>query len=283
MKGIEMMDNFKLVTDSACELDDDLIKFFDAETVPFSMMLENVNYIDDDHLDVRNFVKAMKQSKHVPKSACPSPEAFAEKFRKAKNVFCTTISSHLSGCYNSAMLAKEMVEQEGGHRVHIFDSWSATAGEIAICIKIKECIEAHMDYDAVVEKVTEFRNGMRTFFILESLDNLIKNGRMNKIVGYVASAMSLRPIMTAPGGEIKLFEKARGSVRAFTRLVELIGECHKDFSDRTLVITHCNNERQASFIKAEAQKLYNFKDICVMPTRGLASMYADNGGVVIAF
>ena len=126
------------------------------------MMLENVNYIDDDHLDVRNFVKAMKQSKHVPKSACPSPEAFAEKFRKAKNVFCTTISSHLSGCYNSAMLAKEMVEQEGGHRVHIFDSWSATAGEIAICIKIKECIEAHMDYDAVVEKVTEFRNGMRT-------------------------------------------------------------------------------------------------------------------------
>lgn len=278
------MDNFTLVADSCCEIIPALEEFFAPVPVPFSMLLDGVNYTDDSALDIPRFVAAIQASKHVPKSACPSPDAFAERFRKAMNVFAVTLSGKLSGSYNSAMIAKELVESEDPRRkVHVFDSQSASAGEIAISLKIRECIEANMDFDAIVAKVSAFISEMKTLFILENLDTLIKNGRMNKIVGYVASVMSMRPIMCAEHGEIKLLEKARGSVRAFTRLVDLIGENCTNFADRTLVITHCNNERQANFIKAEAQKRYNFKAIHICPTRGLSSMYANDGGVIIAF
>lgn len=278
------MDDFKLVSDSCNDLPADLAEYFRAELIPFSMLLENVSYVDNHSLDIAKWLAAMDASKHVPKSACPSPEAYAEKFREAMHVFSISISSKLSGSYNSALLAKEIVEQENpARRVHVFDSESASAGQIAIAIKIKECIEAKMDFDSLVEKVSAFVKEMKTFFILENLDTLIKNGRMSRIVGYVASAMSLRPIMRAENGEIKLHEKARGSVRAFTRLVDIIGEHCSDFSDRTLVVTHCNNDRQANFIKAEAKKRYGFKDVVVAQTGGLSTMYANEGGVIISF
>ncbi|MEM1484647.1 DegV family protein [Oscillospiraceae bacterium PP1C4] len=276
--------DYKLVVDSCCELIPELKNSMQAESVPLSMLLEGVNYIDDDTLDVPQFIKAMKNSKHVAKSACPSPDAYAEKYRKAMEIFAITISSKLSGSHNSATVGKQIAEKENPlRRVHVFDSMSASAGEIAIGLKIKECVEANMDFDAIVAKVTSFTQEMKTFFILENLDTLIKAGRMGRIIGYVASAMSLRPIMTAEHGEIKLYEKARGSVRAFTRLVDIIGECCTNFADRTLVITHCNNERQANFIKAEAQRLYDFKAIKIAATRGLSSMYTNEGGVIIAF
>ena len=274
----------KLVADSSCELIPELEESLAAETVPFSMMVDGVNYIDHAGMDLAHFLTAMRQSKHVPKSACPSPDAFFAKCGQAANTFLVTISSKLSGCYNSALLAQKLAEEAyPGKRVHVFDSQSASAGEIAVALKIKECVEAHLDMDAIIEKVTAFIHEMRTFFILESLDNLIKNGRMSKLTGYAASLMSLRPIMTADAGEIRLAEKARGSVRAFSRLADMIGECRTNFSDRTLVITHCNNERQATFLHAEALKRYNFKAIHVIPTRGLSSMYANEGGVIIAF
>lgn len=276
--------DYKLIVDSCCELVPSLKNTMDAESVPLSITLEGVSYIDDETLSIPHFLKAMKASKHMPKSACPSPEAYAEKFRKAKHTFAVTISSRLSGSHNSAIVGKQIAEKEDSQRrVHVFDSLSASAGELAVSLKIKECIDANMDFDAVVKKVTSFINDMKTFFIVENLDTLIKSGRMSRIVGYVASAMSLRPIMEGNRGEIKLYEKARGSVRAFTRLIDIIGECCTDFADRTLVITHCNNERQANFIKSEAQKRYGFKAVQVVSAGGISSMYANEGGVIIAF
>lgn len=275
---------YKLVADSCCELVPALTGPLNARTAPLTILLDDVSYVDDDSMDIPRFLAAMKQSRHIPKSVCPAPDVWARLFLEAKEVFAVTLSSKLSGSYNSAMVAREMVESEHpGHRVHVFDSLSASAGEIAVGIRIKECAEAGMAFDEIVREVTAFIHGMKTYFIVENLDTLIKAGRMGRLTGYVASAMSLRPIMMGDAGEIKLYEKARGSVRAFTRLVDIIGERRSNFSDRTLVITHCNNERQAHFIRAEAARRYNFKEIVVAPTRGISTMYANEGGVIIAF
>ncbi len=274
---------YKLVVDSCCELIPEL-QSLNPESAPLSMLLDGVSYIDDDLLNINHFISAMRSSKSTPKSACPSPEVFAQKFRKGMNVFAVTISSKLSGSYNSALIgAKMAMEDCPERRIHVFDSLSASAGEIAVGLKIKECVDLKMDFDSIVKTVTEFIDGMKTFFILDTLETLIKAGRVSRIAGYAASVMSLRPIMCADHGMIRLYEKARGSVRAFTRLVDLIGESCTNFADRTLVITHCNNERQAHFIKAEAQRRFHFKDIKVTSTRGLSTMYANEGGVIIAF
>lgn len=281
------MEEYKLIADSCCELTDQLRESeLHAETVPLSILLGDTNYVDDLTMDVPAFIEHMRRTKKAPVSSCPPPDFYLEKMREAVHSFAVTISSKLSGSYNSALNAAAMLREEdtdGRHKVHVFDSLSASAGEIAISLKIQELVAQRLDFEAIIERTTAFIKDMKTFFILENLDTLIKAGRMSRITGYVATTMSLRPIMTAELGEIKLFEKARGSVRAFTRLVDIIGEKRTNFSEHTLVITHCNNERQAKFIKAEALKRYTFKDIVVQPTRGLSTMYANEGGVIIAF
>ena len=278
--------DYKLIADSCCELTEELRQSdLQAETVPLTILLDDVNYVDDHTLDIPGFLASLKKSKHAPTSACPPPDLYLEKFKQAAHTFAVTLSSKLSGSYNSAINAMEMLAEETQDKqVHVFDSLSASAGELAICLKIQELVAQRLDFDAIVEKVSAYISEMKTFFILENLDTLIKAGRMSRITGYVASTMSLRPIMTAERGEIKLFEKARGSVRAFTRLADIIGEhCIGRMSEKTLVITHCNNERQAKFLRAEAQRRYDFKDVVVLPTRGISTMYANEGGVIIAF
>lgn len=275
---------YKLVADSCCELVPALTGPLNARTAPLTILLDDVSYVDDDSMDIPRFLAAMKQSRHIPKSACPAPDVWARLFLEAKEVFAVTLSSKLSGSYNSAMVAREMVESEHpGHRVHVFDSLSASAGEIAVGIRIKECAEAGMAFDEIVREVTAFIHGMKTYFIVENLDTLIKAGRMGRLTGYVASAMSLRPIMMGDAGEIKLYEKARGSVRAFTKA----GRHHRRAAEQFLrphPRHHPLQQRTAgAFHPRGGRRRYNFKEIVVAPTRGISTMYANEGGVIIAF
>ena len=140
------MQDFKLVSDSCCDLTPELASFFNGEMVPFSMLLENINYTDDDSLDIGHWLAAMKASKSVPKSACPPPEAFAQKMRKSSIVFGSMITSKLSGAYNSACMARDIVKKESPDKqIHIFDSKSASAGQLAVACKLRDCIQAGMD------------------------------------------------------------------------------------------------------------------------------------------
>jgi fatty acid-binding protein DegV len=100
----------------------------------------------------------------------------------------------------------------------------------------------------------------------------------------VASILSIKAIMGAtPEGTIKLVEKARGYKKAFERFIEIIGEEGEKLEEKILSIAHCNCPNRAQEFKEEIKKRYNFKDIVIVPTAGLSSTYADDGGIVIAF
>ncbi|MEG0457357.1 MAG: DegV family protein, partial [Oscillospiraceae bacterium] len=121
-------------------------------------------------------------------------------------------------------------------------------------------------------------------FVLENLDNLVKNGRMNKITGTLATVMNIRPILGSDAnGNIASYSKSRGSIQALEKLCGLIGKHATSTSDKTLVITHCNNNEGAKTFEKLVEKFYKFKDIIILPTRGLSSMYANEGGIIIAF
>lgn len=273
----------KLIVDSCCDLTDDLKTAPDIEQVPLSIVVDGASYIDDSSLNMTLFMDALKNSHTFPKSACPAPYLYAEAYQNAESAFVVTLSSKLSGSYESAMAALRLEqESESPHKIHVFDSRSAAAGELAVALKIRECAAENLPFETTVKAVEEYIAGMHTFFVLENLDTLIKAGRMSRITGYVASAMAMRPIMTAENGEIRLHEKIRGSVRAFTRLVEVIGEACPHPEERTLAITHCGNEPRARFIATEARRM-GFRNVVVANTGGISSLYANAGGVVVAF
>lgn len=275
----------KIVADSSCDLNNDLRKQMNIELVPLKLQLENKTYIDDNNLDVRAYVKDMSQCKTAPKTACPSPEDYIKRYKGEESVFVVTLSSKLSGSYNSAELARSIYFDEIGNKfIHVFDSLSASVGQTLISIKIQDLAKLNISEIDIVEKVTNYIKEMKTFFLLESLDHLAKAGRLNPIIAKVASMLSIKPIMgSTDEGSIRLVEKARGYKKAFSRFVDIIGEEGKNLEDKILGIAHCNCLDRALNFKEEVLKKYNFRDIVIVEMNGLSSTYADDCGLVIAF
>ncbi|RCW48812.1 MULTISPECIES: DegV family protein [unclassified Halanaerobium] len=276
--------NAKIIVDSCCDLTEEIKKRFDISIVPLSINVNNRTIVDDEKMDRDYLLNQMKNSAEVPKTASPSPELFLEEYKNHDNIFVVTISSKLSSSYQNAELAKKLFLNETEDKfIHVFNSLSASAGETMIAVKIGELIEKNLSSGDIVAKVEEYISEMETLFVLDSLDNLIKAGRMNKVKGKIASFFSIKPILGGNEGAIELFDKVRGSKRAFRRLVEMIGERGKKLEDKILGIAHCNAEERAEYLKEEAEKLYNFRDIVIVKTAGISTVYANEGGVVIAF
>ncbi len=274
----------KIVADSSCDMNEDLKNRMDVSLVPFKIDIDSNSYIDDQNIDVYKMVNDMKASPNPIKTSCPSPGDFAKEYKDAENIFVVTISEQLSGTYNSAILAKEMILEEFQNKfIHVFNSKSASIGETLVALKIKECIDEKLSNNQIVEKVEKFIEEMKTYFISEDLSNLIKNGRISKTKGLIINALNIKPIMRANNeGNIEMVDKARGSKKAFKRLVEIVGESGVKFEERILAISHANALQKAIDLKEDLKK-FNFKEILIVETKGLSTGYVNDGGIIIAF
>lgn len=275
----------KIVADSCCDLNQELRKQMNIKIAPLTIQLDGQVYKDDEHLDIDSFIAKMRASSEIPKTACPSPKEFMDAYKGEESVFVVTLSSALSGTYKSAVLARDMFLEEAQKKfIHVFDSFSASVGETLISLKISEMTKKSLEDSQIVEKVNEYIKGMKTFFMLETLENLVKAGRISPIVAKVTSILNVRPIMAGTEeGTIKVHEKVIGAKRAFKRFIEVIGEGETNFEDRILGIAHCNCLEKALEFKNEVLKRYKFKDIIIVKTAGISSVYANEGGLVIAF
>lgn len=274
---------YKIVADSSCDLNKELEEKLNVSLVPFKIDIDDHSYIDDENIDVAEMTKNMLASPNPVKTSCPSPGNFVAQYEGGKNVFVVTISSQLSGTYNSAILAKDMVMENIPEKfIHVFNSKSASVGETLTAFKIKQCIDEKLSNSQIVEKVEHFINNMKTFFISDDLSNLIKNGRISKTKGLIISALNIVPVMGAEEGNIVLIDKARGSKRAFKKLAQIISESGVNFEERVLAISHADALQKALDLKEELKKL-NFKDIIIVQTKGLSTAYVNDGGVIVSF
>ncbi|WHH60598.1 DegV family protein [Petroclostridium sp. X23] len=274
----------KIVADSCCDLNEDIKKEVNIAIAPLTIQLEGMTYRDDQYLDIDRFIKKMRNSKELPKTACPSPQEFIEQYKGEESVFVVTLSSALSGTYKSAMLAKEMFLEDIGNKfIHIFDSLSASVGETLISLKIDEFIKKGHGEPEIVEKVNKYIQDMKTFFMLETLESLVKAGRIHPLVAKVSTVLNIKPIMTTAEGSIKLHEKVIGAKKAFRRFVEVVGEQGVHLEDKVLGIAHCNCLDKALAFKEEVLKRYKFKDIIIVKTAGISTVYANEGGLIVVF
>lgn len=277
--------DIKIVADSSCDLSLEMKNELNVNIAPLKIEVEGKKFIDDENIDVKQLITDMKKAKSAPKTACPSPEDYMNLYKGNESVFVITLSSKLSGSYNSAVLAKDLfVEDVAKKFIHVFDSCSASAGETLIALKINELAKMNLLEHEIVEKVSNYIKEMKTFFLLESLDHLAKAGRLNPIITKLANVLSIKPIMGATeDGTIRLVEKTRGYKKAFKRFIDVIGEEGTNLEEKILGIAHCNCIDRAIKFKEEVLKRYKFKDIVIVEMAGLSSTYADDGGLVIAF
>ncbi len=276
---------YKIIADSSCELTDKMKSEIDIEISPLSLQLQDKIYVDDENLNVLDYVNEMKKCPISPKTSCPSPQDFMELYKGEESIFAVTLSQELSGTYNSAVLAKNLYLEENKEKfIHVFNSKSASVGETLIVLKIDELAKLGLPEEEIVSQVNTYIKEMKTFFLLESLEHLAKAGRLNSLVAIIASLLAIKPIMgSTDEGSIRLVHKVRGYKKAFKKFVDTIGEEGTDLSTRILGIAHCNClDRAIAFKEAVLQK-YSFKDVFIVEMAGLSSTYADDGGLVIAF
>ncbi|GAU77367.1 DegV family protein [Fusibacter sp. 3D3] len=277
---------YKVIADSSNEIDQAFLDRYPVDIVPFKLYVEGVEYVDDASLNVDQFVDDMVHSSSLPKSACPSPNDFMAHFDgEADEIYVVAISSKLSGTYNSAMLAKNIYEGEnpGKKFIHVFDSLGAAATETLVTRKIHEVKKQISDPKEVVKLVERYIEDTHVYFISESLDNLIKNGRISKWKGIIASTLKILPIMGAnEHGEIKLCEKVRTSNKAYQRLIEILQDEIIKNGKKIVAVTHVGNFERANQIVEALNKTPGVEEIFNLKCAGLSSLYADNNGIIVA-
>lgn len=277
--------SFHIVADSCCELTADMKKRGNIEIAPLTLEVGGESILDDETFDQKSFLRKVAECPECPKSACPSPEYFRKSFLNgAERCYAVTLSAQLSGSYNSAVLGANLAQEENEDlKIHVFNSRSASIGETLIVKKIVECEEAGMSFERVVETVELYISTQHTYFVLENLETLRKNGRLSKTKALVASALKIKPVMGATSeGDIVQLDQARGINKALMKMVDAIVNDAQHVENKTLAISHCNCPERAEMVKEALLERLAVQDVFVLDTQGVSSMYANDGGIIIA-
>lgn len=277
---------YKIILDSCGELPEELKKDPHFAHVALTLDVGGVEVTDDETFNQAEFLKLVKECPVAAKSACPSPDAYCKAFEgDAEHVYVITLSGELSGSYNSALVAKDMYEEEheDGKQIYIVNSKSASIGETLIALRIQGLEEAGESFEAIIKDVEEYISEMNTFFVLETLETFRKNGRLSGLKSFVANTLNIKPIMASTEtGYIKMADQARGMKKALVKMIEEMAKKTKDCENKIIAISHCNCLDRALFVKELIEKVAHFKDIVILDMAGVSTMYANDGGVIIA-
>jgi len=275
---------FKVIIDSCGELTEEMKNDGHFVNVPLTLEIGDEELLDDESFDQASFLTKVSECPTSPKSACPSPNAYMEEMEcDAQRIYVVTLSAQLSGSYNSACLAKDLFEEDDEDKqIHVFDSKSASIGETLIGLKIAECEAAGMSFEEVVDTVEKYISGQHTFFVLETLETLRKAGRLSNLKAAIAGTLNIKPIMgSTDEGSIQQLSQARGMIKALDKMSQCLVEATENCENKVLAISHCNCEERALSLKKKMEQMADFKDIFIVNTRGVSSMYANDGGVIM--
>lgn len=276
--------SYKIVLDSCGELPAHFREAVNTEIVPLNITVDDYCIADDELFNQAELISHIAKSPNSPKSSCPSPERFMEAMEgDADRVYVITLSSELSGSYNSARLAMQMyLEDHEDKQIHVFDSKSASCGQTQIAYWIREFEEAGLDFEKIVEKCNFRISLRRTYFVLDNLETLRKNGRLSNIKSFVANTLNIKPVMAGTIlGTITQAAQARGIKKALSKMVDISLEGITNTEERLLMISHCNCLERAQEVVEEYKKKAKFKDTLILDTRGISTMYANDGGIIV--
>ena len=276
---------YRVALDSGGELTPELEGREEFVYVPLMLMVNGVHIVDDGHISQKEMVDRIAQDPDCPKTACPSPEAYYKAFDcGAERVYAVTLSAALSGSYQSACVAKAMfLEDHPDAKVHVFNSISASVGEGLTVLKIAELEEKGLSFEEIVRQTEAYVHSKQTFFVLDNLETLRKNGRLSGMKALAAAVLKIKPICYGTDeGAIGQLDQARGMGKAIVKMVSYIVDRTPDPGNRILGIGYCNCLERAEIVRDEILKRMHVRDVVMLPTGGLSTIYANDGGIIVA-
>lgn len=276
---------YQIIVDSCVDFNEEVFGDTSEITrIPFQLMIDDESMIDN-NLDLDQLISKMKASKHKVSTACPSPHDYLEAYKNCTVNYVVTISSRLSGSYQSAMAAKQMLEEFGStSQVHVIDSKSASAGQTLVVLQLKRMLEKQMESSQILLTLSRYVSTLQTLFVPVSLNNLEKNGRINGLQAIMSRVLHIIPILGSNGdGILELKDRARGETQALEKLLAIIKRDAVNMTESVLAITHVNAKGKAEALCDKIKSIFSFQEVVVFQASGLSTVYADDGGIVLAF
>jgi len=276
---------WKIVADSGCDYRQLENLAFDTEfvSVPLKIQVADQVFVDDANLDIDQMMETMYATSEASKSACPSPDDYLRAFEGAKHILVVTITGTLSGSHNSAQLAKNIyLEEHPDTQIHVIDSLSA-GGEVDLIVeKINDLINQGLSFEEVVEVITTYQEKTKLLFVLAKVDNLVKNGRLSKLIGAVVGLLNIRMVGEASEtGTLELLQKARGAKKSLQAAYDEIIKA--GYAGGRIVMAHRSNEKFCQQLSELLREKYPQAEIKILPTSGLCSFYAEEGGLLMGY
>ena len=274
---------YKIILDSCGELPEEFQNDSRFERVPLRLDVGDYHILDDENFNQKEFLQKVAEYPKCPGSSCPSPERYMEACRtEAEHVYIVTLSSHLSGSYNSAELGRKLYrEKHGEKQICIVDSQSASGGQTQIGLLAMELEEAGVPFEEIEKRLNAYRDEMKTYFVLDNLETLRKNGRLSEVKSMVAQTLNIKPVMSAKGGIIIQKSQAIGMKKALMKIRDYMLKEVAELNARRIVITHCNCPDRAEYLKGLLKEKARLKEVVIMDTAGVSSMYANDGGIIV--
>lgn len=273
--------NYKIIADSSS----DVYSINDVPfcTVPLTIRTAEKEFVDSDDLDTSVMLEYLAAYKGKSSTACPSVGEWTEAFGDAENIFCVTITSNLSGSYNSARnAANDYMEKHPDRKVFVVDTLSTGPESALIIEKLRSLICEKLSFDTIVEKVKDYMKGTHLIFALESMHNLANNGRVSPLVAKFAGALGIRVVGKASDeGTLEITDKVRGAAKTVAQIVENMKKT--GFDGIKARIHHCENLPAAEKLKEAIKAAFPKVSVDIFPTRGLCSFYAERGGLLIGY
>ncbi len=279
------MSKWKIVADSGCDYRQLAQLAPDTEfvSVPLSIQIGDQTFVDDASLDIEQMVSVMQSTSEAATSACPSTQAYEEAFAGAENVIVVTITGGLSGSFNAARVARDMyLEEHPDAKIHLIDSLSA-GGEMDLLVdEINRLIGTGLEFSELVDAITAYQERSKLLFVLAKVDNLVKNGRLSKLVGAVVGLLNIRMVGEASSeGKLELLQKARGHKKSVTAAWEEMKKA--GYKGGRIIMAHRNNDKFFQQFSDLVKETYPEARIEEVATSGLCSFYAEEGGLLMGY
>lgn len=277
------MKNIKIVTDSSCDLNKEIIEKYNIGVVGLNVSFGEDSYIDGE-MDVDTFYNRMAQSKDLPKTSCPSPEKFAKSYEcEEDEILVITITSKLSATYSTAVLAKNMFLEENPHKkIEVIDSANGSVGHGLLVVKAAQLAQEGKSINEIIETIEKLKEEIIFYGYLETLENAIKGGRVNPLAGKIISALNFKVIIQVTEGLVKPVDKARGDNNTLKKVIDSIYKKMEDGKKYTLAIGHSNCEEKAFKVKEMMLEKHDFEDVTISSVGSVMGTYTSKGAILIS-
>ncbi len=276
----------QIVTDSSCDLPTQLVSKNQIEIVPLTVQIAGNEYQEGVTITPAEFAQAMKTHHELPKTSQPNPHAFLNAFEKsvekvgeAAEVLCITLSSKLSGTFQSATNAQKLFRG----KATIIDSLSGTLGLGFLVLEARRLIDAGYSISDVVDKLHALRDRLSVLVSLNTLENAVKGGRVKRVHAAVAQVLNLKILVHVVEGRVEVYGRVRGHHQVFKSFLDGMAAKGIEFHDRIVGITHVDNEKDAQLLADAIRRRFAPKEIIVAPMGSTIATYAGIGAIALVF